>query len=353
MKRKKQYQRLLAIVLCTVMTVAPITALAGSPLNDSDEVSMPVFATLSGGETAVPGAGGEEEEIVLTEDNGEELEEEPGEGQSESEDGEAPIPAEEPQQVFVAADPNAVTIVYNGAQLELETYARTIDGVTYVPLRGFFEALGCTVGWNAAKKAITVTLGSELNADFQVGSQLVNANGRSFYMDQPCRTVADSAMIPLRAAARIFTCEVMWDAASRTVTLTGGAVLESGETFYDADELLWLTRIVYHEAGNQKLDGKVAVANVVLNRKASDLFPNTVYDVIYDTHSGVQFITKSDKSIFRTPTAECELAAKLAIEGYITAPNCLFFATRRAHQYCWASRHRQVYAVIGDHVFYL
>lgn len=351
MKRMKRYQRLLAIVLCTVMAVAPITALAGSPLSSAAENQPPVAATLSGGEDPTPAADPADEEITLTEEPAEEPAEDPAE--DETEPAEAPVPEEEPETAPAITDPNAVTVVMNGETLAFDAYARTIDGVTYVPLRGFFEAMGCTVGWDAGKKAITVTRADELNADFKVDSRLVNANGRSFYMDQPARTVADNAMIPLRAAAKIFTCEVVWDAASRVATLTGGAVLESGETFYDADELLWLTRIVYHEAGNQKLDGKVAVANVVLNRKASTMFPNTVYDVIYDTHSGVQFITKSDKSIFRTPTAECELAAKLAIEGYVTAPNCLFFATKRAHQYCWASRHRQVYAIIGDHVFYL
>ena len=353
MKRVKRHQRLLAIFLCTVMTVAPVTALAGSPLNIAAEGQPPTAEVLSGGEIIVPVTNPTDQEIVLTEGE-EEPAEEPAEGETVPEEETTEEEAETvTEEVPAVTDPNAVAVGCNGETLALETYARTIDGVTYFPLRSFFEAMGCSVGWNAAKKAISVTRGSELTADFTQSSRLVNANGRSFYMDQPCCAVEGNAMIPLRAAAKIFTCEVAWNSAERVASLTGGAVLESGETFYDADELLWLTRIVYHEAGNQKLDGKVAVANVVLNRKASDMFPNTVHDVIYDTHSGIQFITKSDKSIFRTPTAECELAAKLALEGYVTAPNCLFFATKRAHQYCWASRHRQVYAVIGDHVFYL
>ena len=116
---------------------------------------------------------------------------------------------------------------------------------------------------------------------------------------------------------------------------------------------MWLARIVYHEAGNQILDGKVAVANVVLNRKASTMFPDTVKDVIYDTRNGVQFIRKSDQSIFREPTDSCWVAAKLALEGYVTAPDCLFFTAKWRAPTCWAQKHRTVYATIGDHVFYL
>ena len=59
------------------------------------------------------------------------------------------------------------------------------------------------------------------------------------------------------------------------------AVLESGETFYNADDVSLLSHIIYAEAGNQPIAGKIGVGDVVMNRVASDRFPDTVKDVIY------------------------------------------------------------------------
>lgn len=47
------------------------------------------------------------------------------------------------------------------------------------------------------------------------------------------------------------------------------------------DELETLALLVYAEAGNQGLDGMRYVCDVVLNRVDSDLFPDTITEVIY------------------------------------------------------------------------
>ena len=44
-----------------------------------------------------------------------------------------------------------------------------------------------------------------------------------------------------------------------------------------------LAQNIYFEAGNQPLAGKIAVANVTLNRVEHDKFPNNVCDVVYQT----------------------------------------------------------------------
>lgn len=46
-------------------------------------------------------------------------------------------------------------------------------------------------------------------------------------------------------------------------------------------QLSCLASNIYHEAGNEPFEGKVAVAQVTLNRVASDAFPNDVCQVIY------------------------------------------------------------------------
>lgn len=53
------------------------------------------------------------------------------------------------------------------------------------------------------------------------------------------------------------------------------------EVDYTQDELKLLACLVHAEAGDQSYDGKLAVANVVLNRTKSSKYPNTIEKVIY------------------------------------------------------------------------
>jgi N-acetylmuramoyl-L-alanine amidase len=46
-------------------------------------------------------------------------------------------------------------------------------------------------------------------------------------------------------------------------------------------QLECLARNIYYEAGNEPFEGKVAVAQVTLNRAASEQFPNDICKVIY------------------------------------------------------------------------
>jgi len=50
---------------------------------------------------------------------------------------------------------------------------------------------------------------------------------------------------------------------------------------YDSENYC-LAEAIYFEAGNQPLMGKIAVANVILNRVESDTYPNTVCGVVHD-----------------------------------------------------------------------
>ncbi|MDO5154489.1 MAG: cell wall hydrolase [Eubacteriales bacterium] len=50
---------------------------------------------------------------------------------------------------------------------------------------------------------------------------------------------------------------------------------------YTASELRYMTSIIYCEARGESFAGQKAVGIVVMNRMRSDLFPNTVKEVIY------------------------------------------------------------------------
>jgi len=106
-------------------------------------------------------------------------------------------------------------------------------------------------------------------------------------------------------------------------------------------ELDLMARVIEHEAGNECLEGRIAVANVILNRVNDKRFPNTVSGVIYQKN---QFpgATRS------TPDATSRLAAKMAAEGTNLAPNAFWFNRASARGFSFAKR---LY-VIGNQAFY-
>lgn len=59
------------------------------------------------------------------------------------------------------------------------------------------------------------------------------------------------------------------------------ATVYGSSTNYSNDELMLLACLIHAEAGNQTYEGKLAVANVVLNRVKSSKFANSISGVIY------------------------------------------------------------------------
>ena len=58
--------------------------------------------------------------------------------------------------------------------------------------------------------------------------------------------------------------------------------VEETNTF-EHNEIQCMALNLYHEARNESLAGQMAVNHVVLNRRDSDLFPNTVCDVVLES----------------------------------------------------------------------
>lgn len=97
---------------------------------------------------------------------------------------------------------------------------------------------------------------------------------------------------------------------------------------YIGEDLELLAALVHAEAGNQDMVGKRLVADVVLNRVASDKFPNTISGVIYDPG---QFSPVRNGSLNHAlnggTTAEDREAARLAlVEGRIDTQILYFCA---------------------------
>lgn len=113
---------------------------------------------------------------------------------------------------------------------------------------------------------------------------------------------------------------------------------------YYYDELSLLACVVQAEAGNQDLHGKELVADVVLNRMDSDMFPSTIKEIIFQKN---QFSTVTDGALdeaYYTVTDECYQAVRNELNKR-NDNSILFFSAGTYSQY---GRNAYKY---GDHYF--
>lgn len=108
-----------------------------------------------------------------------------------------------------------------------------------------------------------------------------------------------------------------------------------------------LSRLVQAEAGSEPYSGKVAVAEVILNRVNSGQFPNTVEGVIYQ--SG-QFTPVANGSINKKASPDSVKAVYEALNGSNYAKGALFFYNAKTATSRWLDSKPTV-TVIANHTF--
>jgi len=142
--------------------------------------------------------------------------------------------------------------------------------------------------------------------------------------------------------------------AARPFSLAAAATTDQTR----ARALHCLTQAVYYEAGYEPIEGRRAVAQVILNRMRHPAYPNSVCGVVYDGSSrpGCQFSFTCDGSLRRAPAArawaEAERIAREALAGAVVSS--VGTATHYHANYVapyWAPRLTKL-AQIGAHIFY-
>ena len=241
---------------------------------------------------------------------------------AETSSGEArPVPTPE-----VTDNRNVLPVYVNG---ERAFACVLLDGVPYAAPEDFCAAIGMDMVIEAA-----------------VGSEYFVCNGRCFPVEGGVPTVGGQLRLPVETLSRCFGVRAVWDRVQwlMTIEAEGCALPESGDTWYNETDLYWLSRVVYAEAGNQSIDGQAAVADVVLNRVASEAFAdqNSVYDVIFAKN---QFEVVANGMIYMEPSESAVIAAKLALEGYNVAGDATYFSA------CAFGEGYECVAWIGDYCF--
>lgn len=122
---------------------------------------------------------------------------------------------------------------------------------------------------------------------------------------------------------------------------------ESGVDISAAD-LLLMARTIYFEANVEPYAGKVAVANVILNRLNAG-YAGTIKGVVYQK-SAFSVVKRSDFAT-KAPNDSCYRAAIEALQGRNEVANCLWFVSTSVKS-CWAIEHANLYKTIGTHKFF-
>ena len=160
---------------------------------------------------------------------------------------------------------------------------------------------------------------------FELRLELEEVEQRDAAMRESVMRAASSSMVGIKEMG-IADVAV---SGQRTVDFS---VVDSKYIYHLTDEELEvLQRIVEAEAGSEDEDGRLLVANVVLNRVASDLFPDTVPDVVFQRGKGVtQFSPVASGSYYRVKVSETTVSAvERALKGEDISQGALYFASRR------------------------
>ena len=226
-----------------------------------------------------------------------------------------------------------------------------IGDESYVSLEAACAVLGYNADVNYDKEINKLTVevaGITIEAGFE--DEYLCANGRYLYLPDGYMEVDGSFIIPSEALAKIFTLDVTQDEELGAINFSTAdeQILQSGDEYYNEDDLYWMSRIITWESGNQPIAGQIGVGNVILNRAGDARFGETIKDVIFQPG---QFSVVYAGTIYGEPYDISVVCAKLVLEGYNTVGDALFFQVGRY----WGSGMIETtwLGQIGDHNFFI
>ncbi|MCI3923970.1 cell wall hydrolase [Paenibacillus sp. TRM 82003] len=211
----------------------------------------------------------------------------------------------------------------------------------------FFRKLGVSVSWIEDRQAV-VFRGN--------GTRLELASGAADLIHRP-----EGTYVPLRYAAETLGMTVGYDPVSQSVSVLtnrNASAANNSASSIDEKSLYWLEQITEAEAGGESLEGKIAVAAVILNRVDNPDWPDSIVDVVFQIVEvgGVpyyQFSPVLDQRIYEVePSAETVKAVRAALAGEDPTGGANVFYNPAKTDNVWV-RERPVTKTIGNHIFAL
>lgn len=246
-----------------------------------------------------------------------------------------------------------IPVVYlNGAQVD-DTDVVLVDNIVQISVQTYLDYSGFSYEYtytNGVYKFVGKTAaGIPYYVQVKEGTKYAIFNGRYFYIGMTSEVCDNKVYLPAGMLTKFTNGQYIVDSKDSNIQhiTTGIDVLASGDQYYNEDVVYLLGRVIYSEAGNQCLEGKIAVGNVVMNRYKSASFPNNILDIVYADN---QFDGVRTDNFNATPTESCIVAARIALEGQQMVPGALYFNTKGLDS--WAHRTKTYLGTIQGHDFY-
>ena len=122
---------------------------------------------------------------------------------------------------------SVITVVLNGEWLTFDQPPIAVDGRTLVPVRAIFEALGAEVIWDPSDQSVFAYRESDgravlLYLDDTVMAYRLDSDSEpvAIELDVPPMAINNRTLVPIRAVAESFDCDVEWDQTNQQVIIT-------------------------------------------------------------------------------------------------------------------------------------
>jgi hypothetical protein len=129
----------------------------------------------------------------------------------------------EKSEIVIVLQVGQTSFTVNGVSNTLDSPPVIKNGRTLLPIRAVIEALNGSVGWDAATKKVTVSLGSN-TIELWIGRSNAKVNGIDTPIDSTNSKVVPEiingrTMLPLRFVTENLGCGVQWDGTTQTITI--------------------------------------------------------------------------------------------------------------------------------------
>ena len=125
------------------------------------------------------------------------------------------------------AAPTEISVVLDGQRLTFDQPPIAVDGRTLVPVRAIFEALGAEVIWDPSDQSVFAYRESDgravlLYLDDTVMAYRLDSDSEpvAIELDVPPMAINNRTLVPIRAVAESFDCDVEWDQTNQQVIIT-------------------------------------------------------------------------------------------------------------------------------------
>lgn len=130
---------------------------------------------------------------------------------------------------------NSIRVFINNTELMFPDTQPFIDtsGRIIVPVRSVAEAMGCDVIWNGATRTATMSRG-RVTVELTIGKDEFTVLGVKKKMNTTATQKNGRVLVPVRFVAEAFGADVVWDSKTKTVYIT-----DEGYDVYKQDKFVW------------------------------------------------------------------------------------------------------------------